>query len=88
MHTENSSYPYSRSRWIERTLMVVVLLTCLRVWIGPVDILNKAQAQLPDSAKQRIMLLNETKQTNRLLSEIKQILRNETLHVRLQTADN
>ena len=56
--------------------------------MGSFPILDKAQAQIPDSAKQRKLLLAETKQTNRLLTEIKQILRDETLHVRLQAADN
>lgn len=88
MQIKKSIYQYSPLRWLERILIVVVLLTCLRVWTGPFPLLNKAQAQLPDSAKQRIMLLEETRKTNRLLNEIKQILRDETLHVRLQPADN
>ncbi len=88
MQIKKSLYQYSPLRWLERILIVVVLLTCLHVWTGPFTLLNKAQAQLPDSAKQRIMLLEETQKTNKLLREIKQILRDETLHVRLQTADN
>lgn len=88
MTSQITNYQYSQPRWFMRIIFMFVFVTCLRVWTGPVSILNEAQAQLPDSALQRKHILEETRKTNRLLTEIKQILRSETLHVRIQGADN
>ncbi|MGD2110040.1 MAG: hypothetical protein PVI86_11705 [Phycisphaerae bacterium] len=74
--------------WLRYSLGVVVLATCLRVWIGPATILPEAQAQLPDSAKQRKQLVAETQRTNQLLLEIKTLLADQTLNVRVVGADN
>ena len=88
MTSQITNYQYSQPRWFMRIIFMLVFVTCLRVWIGPVSILHEAKAQLPDSALQRKHILEETRKTNRLLTEIKQILRSETLHVRIQGADN
>lgn len=88
MNSERSTYQHSQSRWLVRIMYVAVMMTCLHVWFGPVHLLNEVQAQLPDSALQRKHILEETRQINRLLTEIKQILKTGTLHVRIQGADN
>lgn len=65
-----------------------VLLTCLRVWVGPFPILREARAQIPDSGLQRKLLLEEAQRTNQLLSDIKRILESGDLNVRIKGADN
>jgi len=88
MASQKVNYQYSQPRWIMWIFFVFVFVTCLRVWTGPVSVLNEVQAQLPDSALQRKQILEETRKTNHILTEIKQILRSETLHVHIQGADN
>ncbi len=77
-----------RGRLIRSVLAILVLLSCMRAWLGPAELVNQAQAQIPDSALQRKLLLEEARRTNQLLSEIKQILTSRTLNVRVQGADN
>jgi hypothetical protein len=79
---------HQKPRFLPYAIAIFVLLTCLRVWVGPVPLLPKAQAQIPDSGMQRKLLLDEAKRTNQLLGEIKQILTSHTLNVRLEGADN
>ena len=77
-----------RHRVLSRLAAFFVVLTCLRVWLGPFPLLERAEAQIPDSGLQRKQLLDEAKRTNELLSDIKRILETQTLHVRLEGADN
>ncbi len=65
-----------------------VAVTCLRVWVAPIPVLESAQAQIPDSALQRRQVIETAKRTNQLLTEIKQILVTGTLNVRILGADN
>ena len=88
MCTQRTVYQPALPRRLVKIFSIIVLLTCLRVWVGPVSMLDEAQAQIPDSALQRKLLLEEARQTNRLLTEIKQLLRKGTLNVRIQGADN
>lgn len=67
---------------------LAALLTCLRIWIGPVTLVEPVSAQIPDSGLQRQLQLDEARRTNRLLEEIKQILDKRTLNVRIRGADN
>lgn len=69
-------------------LGLFALLTCLHVWTGPQPFIQRAEAQIPDSGRQRKLLLEETRRTNQLLAEIAQILRESTLNVRVAPADN
>lgn len=78
----------SNQVWIQRLVVGFVLLTCLRVWTGPLPILERAYGQLPDAGLQRKQILDEAKLTNQLLADIKQTLAKGTLHVRLEGADN
>jgi len=84
----NSTCPPSGSRWLNRLVSAFVLLTCLRVWLGPTPILESAYGQIPDAGLQRKQILDEARLTNQLLSDIKGILQAGTLHVRLEGADN
>ena len=77
-----------KRRWLYDVFCLFVLLTCLRTWIGPTPVLQVAQAQIPDAGAQRKLLLDEARQTNQLLTEIKHLLENRTLNVRIQGADN
>jgi hypothetical protein len=65
-----------------------VLLTAIRVWTGPVLLVEPASAQIPDSGLQRQQLLEETRRTNQLLQEITKTLNSGTLNVRFPSADN
>ena len=82
--------PYQpRHRWFIRSVIALALLiTCIRVWVGPLTMVQPAQAQLPDSALQRKHLLEEARRTNQLLGQIKQLLEKHTFNVRIQGADN
>lgn len=73
---------------VRAAVALFVLLTCLRVWTGAQPLVQPARAQIPDSGRQRKLLLGEARRTNQLLAEIAQILRERTLNVRLAPADN
>ena len=75
------------ARAFRTAAVVLVLLTCLRIWTGPEPLIERARAQIPDSGHQRKLLLDEARKTNNLLSEIATILRDRTLNVRLVPAD-
>jgi hypothetical protein len=77
-----------QNRFVNRLVTLFVALTCLRIWLGPFPLLERAEAQIPDAGLQRKQILDEAKHTNELLSDIKRILESQTLHVRLEGADN
>jgi len=86
--TESLS-PQPRShRFVDRLVVFFVILTCLRIWLGPFPLLERAEAQIPDAGLQRKQLVEAAQRTNELLSDIKRILESQTLHVRLEGADN
>ena len=76
------------NRFLDRLVTFFVVLTCLRIWLGPFPLLERAEAQIPDAGLQRKQILDEARHTNELLSDIKRILESQTLHVRLEGADN
>ena len=76
------------SRILRAGFTMFVLLTCIRVWTGPVAVEKTALAQIPDSGMQRKQQIDEAKKTNQLLSEIKLLLAEGVLNVRVQSADN
>lgn len=88
MNTVKENRRYSSSPWVQRLALGFVLLTCVRVWTGPLPMLETAYGQIPDAALQRKQLLDEAKMSNQLLTDIKQTLATGTLHVRLEGADN
>lgn len=83
-----SHYQYQYSRWTRAAILLFVLMTCVRVWVGPMPLVAEARAQIPDSGKQRLQLLQETQRTNQILNEIKQLLKGHTFKVRVEGADN
>ena len=85
MNTQSQAHGH---RWLRAALGILVLGTCLRVWLGPTTVISPAQAQIPDSGMQRKLLLEETRRTNQLLKEIKQLLEKHTFNVRVDGADN
>jgi hypothetical protein len=76
-----------RRRWWQRGLAVLVIVTCLRVWVGPDRFEPVAQAQIPDAGLQRKQMLDEAQRTNQLLSDILAVLRTHTLKVRVESTD-
>ena len=82
-----SPQPRSR-RFVDRLVVFFVILTCLRIWLGPFPLLERVEAQIPDAGLQRKQLVEAAQRTNELLSDIKRILDTQTLHVRLEGADN
>ena len=82
-----SPQPRSR-RFVDRLVVFFVILTCFRIWLGPFPLLERAEAQIPDAGLQRKQLVDEARRSNELLSDIKRILESQTLHVRLEGADN
>lgn len=80
---------YPAMRFILRAIaFLFVLATCLRVWMGPFSMLSEAYGQIPDAGLQRKLILEESIRTNQLLAEIKTVLAERTLNVRIQGADN
>jgi len=86
--TESMSTQSRSRRFIDRLVVFFVILTCFRIWLGPFPLLERAEAQIPDAGLQRKQLIDESRRTNELLSDIKRILETQTLHVSLQGADN
>lgn len=74
-------------RWSQRLLVAFVLLSCFRAWTGPWTP-PEAVAQIPDAGAQRRDQLDEARRTNQLLSEIRSILTDQVLNVRIHSADN
>ncbi len=68
-------------------LGTLLVFTCLRVWSGPIDVLPAAVAQIPDAGRQRLRLVELTGETNRLLREIKDLLKSGSLQVRVEGTD-
>ncbi len=84
-----STYQPRQPGWGHRAILVLILVTCFRVWSGPIAWIEQAQAQiLPNPALQRRLQLDELRRTNTLLAEIKELLATHTLNVRLKGADN
>lgn len=74
-------------RWSQRVLVAFVLLSCIRAWTGPWTP-PEAMAQIPDPGAQRREQIDEARRTNQLLSEIRSILADQVLNVRIHSADN
>ena len=83
-----TQYQYQKHRLLRGFLLLFVSLTCVRVWIGPTTVIKAAQAQIPDAGLQRKQMLEETRRTNELLTQIVQLLKDHTFNVRMLGADN
>ena len=73
---------------LETVCVTFVILTCLRVWVGPVNAVAQRPTTLPDSALQRKLQLEELRRSNVILEDIRRILTSQTLKVRIEGADN
>lgn len=76
------------SRVLRVAFLAFLLLTCVRVWTGPGNWEPTALAQIPDAGLQRKQAIDEARRTNQLLQEIRAILSDGVLNVRIQGADN
>ena len=83
-----SSSQHQKASFSRIALVLFVLFTCVRVWLGPMPMVDTVQAQIPDAGVQRNTMVDEIRRTNQLLTEIKQILTTQTLNVRIHGADN
>lgn len=81
-------YQRQGGRWLRVAISLMVLVTGIRVWIGPVAVLERVQAQIPDSGMQRKLILEEARMTTQLLRSIKELLENHTFNVKIEGADN
>jgi len=74
---------------VKRLLIAGILAaTCVRVWVGPSEVLPRAAAQIPDSGLQRKRIVEEIERTNGLLEQILRTLQTETFKVSMESADN
>ena len=80
-------FQHQESPGLRAAIAFFVLITCVRVWVGPIQFLDRAHGQLPDPGLQRKAALTEAKRTNQLLAEIKQVLETKVLNVRIVAAD-
>ena len=65
-------------------LMIVLLgLIAVRLWMMPVDLLPRAQAQFMDAGAQRMKLVKAAEKTNALLVEVRDTLKG-TLKVQIE----
>ena len=71
-------------RFLNGSLMVLVLATCLGVWFRTGPLTSTAEAQIPNAGLQRKQQLEAAQLTNKLLEEIKGILESKTLKVRIE----
>ena len=77
----------AHSRVLHWLLIAFVLASCVRVWLGPANVVPSAQAQIPDSGLQRQKQLDAINQTNSLLQQIQATLEHGTLNVRVAGTD-
>ncbi len=68
-------------------LWLFVFATAAKVWLGPLQTVPIANAQIPDSAAQRNRLIGEVRTTNELLKQIQHTLQSATIKVRIVGAD-
>jgi hypothetical protein len=78
----------SRGRIVRMLIAGILAATCVRVWLGPDDVLPRAAAQIPDSGLQRKQMLDEMERTNHLLEQILHTLQTETMKVSIEGTDN
>jgi hypothetical protein len=73
-----------------RLLCAIVFLLgviALELWVGRPGDGSALYAQIPDTGMQRLQLIDETKKTNQLLSEILDHLKNHRVKVLVDSAD-
>lgn len=72
--------PQAPRRLSDRLLALFLVLTCLRVWLGPFEVDRSAEAQLPNQGAKFQQLVTEVQRSNQLLGELKQSLESLKAH--------
>ena len=83
-------YEFTLDRYTRCMLFAItVLLTVVAVelWVARPTILPAADAQVPDSGKQRYQAIQEARKTNETLRQILDHLRSKAIKVRIETTD-
>jgi hypothetical protein len=75
------------SKWLRVVVGTIVAITCVKVWLGPVNMIPEAQAQIPDAGAQRAELVREMRRTNELLGQVVKCLKTQTLKVQVVGTD-
>jgi len=83
----SSTFEVPRKRWLRTLIAGILAATCARVWLGPGAEIPRAVAQIPDSGLQRKKMVDEIQRTNRLLEQINDTLRTQTIKVRVEGTD-
>ncbi|MCK4659100.1 MAG: hypothetical protein KAV82_06215 [Phycisphaerae bacterium] len=83
----STTFEAPRGRIVRVLIAAILTVTCVRVWLGPGDVLPRAAAQIPDSGLQRKKMLDEIQRTNRLLEQIHHTLETQTIKVRVESTD-
>jgi hypothetical protein len=76
-----------RARLWRRVLITILVVTCIRVWIGPAETVPRAVAQIPDPGLQRNIMVEELRHANMLLGEILLTLKTHPIKVQVQGTD-
>jgi len=82
-----ASAMHRNERWWRIALTILVVVTCLRVWIADLRFSEPAHAQIPDAGAQRMALVQELRRTNARLTEVVELLKTHTFTVRVENAD-
>ena len=84
METTNTQ---KRLNFYCQVMIVLLGLIAVRLWMMPVEMLPRAQAQFMDAGAQRVQLLKAVEKTNALLSEVNSTLQG-TLKVTIEGDEN
>ena len=73
--------------WPRILVILFLAATCWKVWLGDPQVLSIAAAQIPDSGMQRKVLIDEIRNTNRLISQMAATMKTHTFKVRIEGTD-
>lgn len=74
-------------RGILVTIAILLAVIAVALWDRRPSMLPTAQAQIPDTAKQRQQVVEESRRTNQLLSQILTHLRTKPVKVQIEATD-
>jgi len=64
---------HQKRGFITYALVILLAATSVRILLGPLSLVDTAQAQIPDSGQQLNQLIEESRRTNALLGEINRL---------------
>lgn len=73
--------------WSRIFLILFLVATCWKVWVGDPRVLPLAAAQIPDSGMQRKVLIDEIRKTNQLITQLGVTMKTHTFKVRIEGTD-